>query len=82
MITFSRIPGMENIFCWTKHCQCSIEGVFILLMICYLSPIGRRGHHEKAIKLMSDLEKQTDLILTKQIWATGIVVAVKREVIF
>jgi predicted O-methyltransferase YrrM len=36
------------------------------------------GHHEKAINLMSRLESREDLSLTKQVWATGIVVAVKK----
>jgi predicted O-methyltransferase YrrM len=36
------------------------------------------GHHEKAINLVNVLEKRTDLSLTKQVWSTGIVVAVKR----
>jgi len=38
------------------------------------------GHHEKAIKLVEDLEQRTDLVLTKQCWATGIVIAVKKRV--
>ncbi len=36
------------------------------------------GHHEKAINLVNLLEKRTDLRLTKQVWATGIIVAVKK----
>jgi hypothetical protein len=36
------------------------------------------GHHEKAIKLVSLLERRGDLVLTKQVWATGIIVAVKK----
>jgi predicted O-methyltransferase YrrM len=36
------------------------------------------GHHEKAINLVSYLETREDLLLTKQVWATGIIVAVKR----
>ncbi|HYG39553.1 MAG TPA: class I SAM-dependent methyltransferase [Cytophagales bacterium] len=36
------------------------------------------GHHEKAIKLADYLETREDLLLTKQVWATGIIVAVKR----
>src|SRR5690606_28603065 len=30
------------------------------------------GHHEKAIKLLEDLERREDLVLMKQCWATGI----------
>ena len=36
------------------------------------------GHAEKATKLTSYLESREDLLLTKQVWATGIIVVVKR----
>lgn len=36
------------------------------------------GHQEKAIKLTDYLEERPDLILTKQVWATGIIIAVKK----
>ena len=36
------------------------------------------GHHEKAINLIATLEKREDLILTKQVWSTGIIIAVKK----
>jgi len=36
------------------------------------------GHHEKAINLVKYLDSRKDLLLTKQAWATGIVVAVKK----
>ena len=36
------------------------------------------GHQEKAIDLISRLEEREDLTLTKQVWATGIIVAVKK----
>lgn len=36
------------------------------------------GHDEKAKKLMQDLESRDDLHLTKQVWATGIVIGVKK----
>jgi predicted O-methyltransferase YrrM len=36
------------------------------------------GHQEKAIKLVNILDKKEDLILTKQVWATGIIIAVKK----
>jgi predicted O-methyltransferase YrrM len=41
-------------------------------------PNWPEGHHEKAIKLVEVLEQRTDLVLTKQCWATGIVIAVKK----
>jgi len=36
------------------------------------------GHHEKAINLVVELEERNDLVLTKQNWATGIIIAVKK----
>ncbi|RDC65401.1 O-methyltransferase [Adhaeribacter pallidiroseus] len=36
------------------------------------------GHDQKAIKLIQDLDQRNDIVLTKQIWATGIVIAVKK----
>jgi len=36
------------------------------------------GHQEKAVNLIKDLEAREDLFLTKQVWATGIIIAVKK----
>lgn len=36
------------------------------------------GHHLKAIELSGYLERREDLLLTKQVWATGIIIAVKK----
>lgn len=36
------------------------------------------GHQEKAMKLMNDLTSRRDLQLTRQVWATGIIIAVKK----
>lgn len=36
------------------------------------------GHQEKALKLLGELEKRKDITLTRQNWATGIVIAVKK----
>ena len=36
------------------------------------------GHREKAISLVTYLETRKDLIITKQVWATGIIIAVKK----
>ncbi|MCW3105882.1 MAG: SAM-dependent methyltransferase [Segetibacter sp.] len=41
-------------------------------------PNWPEGHDEKAINLINYLETRVDLYLTKQVWATGIIVAVKR----
>jgi predicted O-methyltransferase YrrM len=36
------------------------------------------GHQEKVLKLVDELEKRSDLCLTKQVWATGLIIAVKK----
>jgi predicted O-methyltransferase YrrM len=36
------------------------------------------GHHEKATQLLAYLDTREDLILTKQVWSTGIVIAVRK----
>lgn len=36
------------------------------------------GRHEKATNLINFLERREDLFLTKQVWSTGIIVAVKK----
>lgn len=36
------------------------------------------GHHEKVTNLLHYLDTRSDLLLTRQAWASGIVVAVKR----
>ena len=41
-------------------------------------PNWSEGHQEKAVNLVSQLEKRDDLVLTKQVWATGIIIAVKK----
>ena len=41
-------------------------------------PNWPEGHAEKAINLIKVLENRKDLSLTKQVWATGIIVAVKK----
>jgi len=41
-------------------------------------PNWPEGHQEKAAKLIQDLESRGDLSLTKQAWATGIIIGVKK----
>lgn len=41
-------------------------------------PNWPEGHHEKAINFVKYLETRDDLLLTKQHWATGIIIAVKK----
>lgn len=36
------------------------------------------GHQEKAIRLINYLESREDLLLTKQVWATGIIIAARK----
>jgi len=41
-------------------------------------PNWPEGHAEKASKFIQDLESRNDLTLTKQTWATGIIIATKK----
>jgi predicted O-methyltransferase YrrM len=41
-------------------------------------PNWPEGHAEKATRLLDTLDQRTDLTLTRQCWATGIVIAVKK----
>ena len=36
------------------------------------------GHQEKAVRFVESLEGRTDFVVTKQHWATGIIIAVKK----
>jgi predicted O-methyltransferase YrrM len=44
-------------------------------------PNWPEGHHEKVTRLVKYLESRSDLLLTKQVWATGVIVAVKKSYI-
>lgn len=54
------------------------KGGFYIIDDMLPQPNWPDGHHEKAVKLMNYLEARKDLLLTKQIWATGIIIAVKK----
>lgn len=41
-------------------------------------PNWPEGHQEKAINFLSYLESRDDLLVTKQSWATGIIIAAKK----
>lgn len=41
-------------------------------------PNWPEGHAEKVAQLIKDLEAREDLLLTKMVWATGIIIAVKK----
>jgi hypothetical protein len=36
------------------------------------------GHQEKVVKLITYLEAREDLLLTKMVWASGLIIAVKK----
>jgi hypothetical protein len=36
------------------------------------------GHDQKAIRLVAELEERKDFVVTKQAWASGILIAVKK----
>jgi predicted O-methyltransferase YrrM len=42
-------------------------------------PNWPEGHQDKALKLLKELDSREDLFITRQCWATGIVIATKRE---
>lgn len=54
------------------------KGGFYIIDDMLPQPNWPEGHHEKALALVDYLEKRDDLILTKQCWATGILIAVKK----
>jgi len=54
------------------------KGGFYIIDDMLPQPNWPDGHQEKAIKLMNDLESRIDLLLTKQVWASGIVIGVKK----
>lgn len=41
-------------------------------------PNWPEGHSEKAVNLTNYLERREDLLVTKQVWSTGIIIAVKK----
>jgi len=41
-------------------------------------PNWPEGHHEKVVKLLAALEARKDIVMTKQVWSTGIVIVVKK----
>ena len=41
-------------------------------------PNWPEGHEEKAAKLVKYLESRGDLLLAKQVWSTGVIIAVKK----
>jgi predicted O-methyltransferase YrrM len=54
------------------------KGGFYIIDDMLPQPNWPEGHHQKAINLVQHLEKRGDLLLTKQNWASGIIIAVKK----
>jgi predicted O-methyltransferase YrrM len=52
-------------------------GAFYIIDDMLPQPNWPEGHDVKALNLLEYLDGRTDLALTKQVWATGIVIAVK-----
>jgi predicted O-methyltransferase YrrM len=53
-------------------------GAFYIIDDMLPQPNWPEGHDQKALKLVEYLDSRQDLIVTKQVWATGIILAVKR----
>ena len=54
------------------------KGGFYIIDDMLRQPNWPEGHHEKSVKLIAALEARQDLFLTKQVWSTGIIIAVKK----
>jgi len=54
------------------------SGGFYIVDDMLRQPNWPEGHHEKVTKLIAALEARQDLFLTKQVWSTGIIIAVKK----
>ena len=54
------------------------KGGFYIVDDMLPQPNWPEGHQEKAVNFVKYLESRSDLIVTKQHWATGIIIAVKK----
>lgn len=54
------------------------KGGFYIVDDMLPQPNWPEGHQEKAINFVQYLESRTDIVVTKQHWATGIIIAVKK----
>lgn len=54
------------------------KGGFYIVDDMLPQPNWPEGHQEKAINFVKCLESRSDLVITKQHWATGIIIAVKK----
>lgn len=53
-------------------------GAFYIIDDMLPQPNWPEGHDQKALKLIDYLDSRTDLTVTKQVWATGIILVVKQ----
>lgn len=53
-------------------------GAFYIIDDMLPQPNWPEGHDQKALNLIDYLDSRSDLVITKQVWATGIVLGVKR----
>lgn len=86
-ITNNREQKFDYIFADTWHgkylmldevLQMLNKGALYIIDDMLPQPNWPEGHHEKVTNLIQHLDTRTDLILTKQSWASGIIIAVKR----
>jgi predicted O-methyltransferase YrrM len=54
------------------------KGGFYIVDDMLPQPNWPEGHQEKASRLIDCLEHRKDLMVTKQVWSTGIIIAVKK----
>lgn len=54
------------------------QGGFYIIDDMLPQPNWPEGHAEKVLRLINTLEGRNDLLLVKQVWATGIIVGVKK----
>ena len=54
------------------------KGGFYIVDDMLPQPNWPEGHQEKAINFVRSLESRSDFVVTKQHWATGIIIAVKK----
>ena len=55
------------------------DGGFYIIDDMLPQPNWPEGHAEKSTQLISDIESRKDIIITKQNWATGLIIAVKNN---
>ncbi len=55
------------------------DGGFYIIDDMLPQPNWPEGHAEKATQLIADIEKRNDITITKQNWATGLIIAVKNS---